>query len=82
MIVTAGLQILWGIIGPLVNRMPDIAINYDSIASSSVFTYLRAGLYFLPMQTVLQILGCIVALWVLRIIIAILHTLWASLPVV
>lgn len=82
MIATTIIQIVWSIVQPLVMRMPDIAINYDSIASSSVFTYLRAGIYFLPMQTVLQILGCIVALWVLRIIIAILHTLWASLPVV
>ena len=82
MIVTAGLKVLWAIAQPLIARIPDVAINYDSIATSSVFTYIRAGLYFLPMQTVLQILGCIVALWVLRIIIAILHTLWASLPVV
>lgn len=82
MIVTAGLSILWAIAQPLIARIPDVTINYDSIASSSVFTYLRAGLYFLPMQTVLQIFGCIIALWVLRIIIAILHSLWSSLPVV
>lgn len=82
MIVTAAISAIWAIVEPLVNRMPDIAINYDSIASSSVFTYIRAGLYFLPMGTVLKIFGVIVALWVLRIIIAVLHTLWASLPIV
>lgn len=82
MIVTAGLKILWAIAQPLINRIPEVAINYDSIASSSVFTYIRAGLYFLPMDTVWNIFSIVVALWVLRIIIAILHTLWASLPVV
>lgn len=82
MIVTMALHVIWGIVEPLVNRMPEIAINYDSIASSSVYTYLRAGLYFLPMQTVLRILTIIVALWVFRIVIALLHTLWASLPIV
>ena len=82
MIVTAGLTVLWAIAEPLITRIPDVAINYESIATSSVFTYLRAGLYFLPMQTVLRIFGCIIALWVLRIIIAILHTMWASLPIV
>ena len=82
MIVTAAISSIWAIVEPLVNRMPDIAINYDSIASSSVFTYIKAGLYFLPMHTVWNIFSLIVALWVLRIIIAVLHTLWASLPIV
>nr|WP_325298818.1 hypothetical protein [uncultured Dysosmobacter sp.] len=82
MIVTAAISAIWAIVEPLVNRMPDIAINYDSIASSSVFTYIKAGLYFLPMHTVWNIFSLIVALWVLRIIIAVLHTLWASLPIV
>ncbi len=82
MIVTAGLKILWAIAQPLINRIPDVWINYDSIASSSVFTYIRAGLYFLPMQTVWSIFSIVVALWVLRIVIALLHSLWASLPVV
>lgn len=82
MIVTAAISVIWAIVEPLINRIPDVAINYDSIASSSVFTYIRAGLYFLPMHTVWNIFSLIVALWVLRIIIALLHTLWASLPVV
>lgn len=82
MIVTAAISAIWAIVEPLVNRMPDIAINYDSIASSSVFTYIKAALYFLPMHTVWNIFSLVVALWVLRIIIAVLHTLWASLPVV
>lgn len=82
MIVTAAISAIWAIVEPLVNHIPDVSINYDSIASSSVFTYIRAGLYFLPMHTVWIIFSLIVALWVLRIVIAVLHTLWASLPVV
>jgi len=62
--------------------MPDIAINYDGIANSTVYQFIRAGLYFLPMDTVLRILSLVVALWVVRIVIAFLHSLWAALPIV
>ena len=82
MITTAVLTVLWGIIKPLIVRIPDLQINYAGLSSMSVYQYLRAGLYFFPMGTVVAILEIILALWVLRVVVAILHSLWDALPIV
>ena len=82
MITTAILKAIWAVVSPIVNRIPDFQINYDGLSSMSVYQYLRAGLYFFPMGTVITILEIVIALWSLRICIAILHSLWNALPLV
>ena len=82
MITTAVINVLWSIASPILALIPDIAINYDGIANSTVYQFIRAGLYFLPMETVTKILTLVIALWVLRIVIAFLHSIWAALPIV
>ena len=82
MITTAILTVIWGIVKPLLVRIPDLQINYAGLSSMSVYQYLRAGLYFFPMNPVLTIGGIVLSLWILRIVIAVLHSLWASLPIV
>ena len=82
MIMTAIIKVFWTVVSPILARIPAVQINYDGIASSGIYQYLRAGLYFFPMRTVLAIGGVVLSLWVLRIIIAVLHSLWASLPIV
>ena len=82
MLGTAVLNVIWGIVQPIINRVPDISINYDGIVGTTVYQFIRAGLYFLPMDTVKAILAIIVALWVLRVVIAVLHSLWSALPIV
>ena len=82
MVTTGIIQLLWSFAEPLISRMPDIAINYDGIANSSVYQFIRAGLYFLPMDTVVRILSLVIALWVVRLVIAFLHSIWAALPIV
>ena len=80
--ITAGiLQLLWQIAEPILNRVPTIAINYDGISNSSVFQFIQAGLYMLPMDVVIRILTLTLYLWVFRVVIAFLHSLWASLPI-
>lgn len=81
MIMTSILTLLWSIAEPLINKMPEIAINYDGIANSTVFQFLQAGMYMLPVDTVIRILGIVIGLWTFRIVIAFLHSLWAALPV-
>ena len=49
MITTAILTVIWGIVKPLLVRIPDLQINYAGLSSMSVYQYLRAGLYFFPM---------------------------------
>lgn len=82
MITDALIRAVWGIAYPLVMKIPDVQINYDGIANSTVYQFLQAGMYMLPIGTVTAILTIVVALWVLRIVIAILHSLWAALPIV
>ncbi len=82
MIFNPVIRVLWAIISPILAKIPSVQLNYDGVANSSAFQYIRAGLYFLPMQTVLKILGIIIALWIFRIVIAFLHSLWSSLPIV
>ena len=55
MITTAILTVVWGIVRPLLVRIPDLQINYAGLSSMSVYQYLRAGLYFFPMGTVVAI---------------------------
>ena len=82
MITTSVIRALWAIARPILGKIPSVQINYDGIASSGVYQYLRAALYFFPMNTVLTIGGIVLSLWILRIVIAVLHSLWASLPIV
>ena len=82
MIATVVVSVVWSVVKPLLNYIPTIQINYDGISNSTVFQFLRAGMYFLPTDTVSTILSLVIALWVLRVVIAILHSLWAALPVV
>ena len=82
MILTAIIKVFWTVVSPILAKIPSVQINYDGIASSGVYQYLRAGLYFFPMDTVLTIGGIVLSLWILRIVIAVLHSLWASLPIV
>lgn len=61
--------------------LPTIDIDVDAVVSSNAFTYIRAGLYFIPTDTVVTIGTLILALWVFRIIIAFVKVLWDVLPV-
>ena len=82
MITTAILSVIWAVIQPSLELVPDVAINYDGLANSSVYQYLRAALYLMPMEAFTGILTITVALWGLRMFIAFFRTLWAALPIV
>ena len=62
-------------------QLPDIEINKDQVVSSNVFTYIRAAMYFIPSGTVFTIGGIILALWVFRVIVAVVKVIWDLLPV-
>lgn len=82
MITTFVLSIIWDIVNPILNRVPEISIDYAGVSSSSVYQWIRAGLYFFPMNTVVAICTLTMALWILRVVIAFLHSLWNALPIV
>lgn len=67
---------------PCIAALPAITINAEAVISSSFFSYIRAGLYFLPIGTVTAIFSIQIALWTFRIIIAVMRAVWDLLPFV
>ena len=61
--------------------LPTINIDVDAVTASSAFEYIRAGLYFFPVNTVVQIITLTLSLWIFRIILAVVKTIWDLLPV-
>lgn len=82
MITTTILEFIWGLVEEPLSRVPNLNINYDDLSGSSVYQYLQAALYLFPMDTVIAICTISAALWILRVVIAFLRALWASLPIV
>ena len=78
----AGTLILTIIVLPLILLLPQINIDFVGIINSNIYTYLRAGLYFLPVLTVSKILILTVSIWVFRVIVSLIRTIWELLPLV
>lgn len=67
---------------PCINALPTITIDAEAVISSSFFSYIRAGLYFLPLGTVSVIFMLQLSLWIFRIIVAVIRAVWDLLPFV
>ena len=67
---------------PCIAALPAINIDANAVISSTFYTYIRAGLYFLPIGTVSTIFGIQVALWTFRIIVSVVRAVWDLLPFV
>ena len=63
------------IIIPLITALPTIAIDVPGVVNGSVYSFIRAGAYFLPMDTVAVILGISLGLYVFRMIVAIVKAI-------
>lgn len=67
---------------PCLALLPAISIDANTVISSTFYTYIRAGLYFLPVGTVTAIFSIQIALWTFRIIVAVVRAVWDLLPFV
>lgn len=65
---------------PCIAALPTITISYSAVTTSSVYSFIRGAMYFLPVKTVGIILSLILALWLFRMLIAIIRAVWAILP--
>ena len=61
--------------------LPTISIDPNTVIASNVFQYLRAAMYFIPVDTAEKILGVALVLWVWRVIVSVIRTLWDMLPI-
>lgn len=68
------------IIVPCLAALPAINIDANAVISSTFYSYIRAGLYFLPIGTVTAIFGIQLGLWTFRIIVSVVRSIWDILP--
>lgn len=73
--------LVFSVVVMLIGFLPTINIDPTAVVTSSAYAYIRAGCYFLPMQTVVTIISLVLALWLFRLIVAIIKALWDILPV-
>lgn len=81
MILVAIINIIFPLLGSLLGIV-DIDISLASEFMSKIGEFFSVACYLLPMPTVISILGITVILINFRIVIALLKTLWAILPLV
>lgn len=65
---------------PCLLALPTITIDTAAIIDGSFYGFVRAALYFIPVRTVAAILTISLALFILRVIIAFVRTIWDVLP--
>jgi len=65
----------------LLAMLPAIEIDQDAVTSSAAWSWIIAAMYFFPVGTVGAILTLIVALWLFRMIVSLVKTLWELLPI-
>lgn len=81
MIIVAIFNIIFPLLGGLLGIV-DIDISMASEFMSKTGEFFSVACYLLPMNTVISIMAITVILINFRILIAILKTLWAILPLV
>lgn len=65
----------------LIGFLPTISIDAGAVIAGTAYSYIRAAMYFLPLNTVITILSLVVSLAVFRIVVSLVKTLWDMLPV-
>ena len=74
--------ILFSLLDEILAVLPDVSWSVDSGAMSYFISMLQVVFYLLPMDTVVQIVGIVVTITVFRILVALVRTVWAVLPIV
>lgn len=83
MITTSVINLVLGLLSPLVAKLPDISFGFLSGETASTFLeWIKLAGYMLPFNTFFQIFGIICALQCVRILIGFFKALWGVLPVV
>lgn len=82
MITEFFLDIIFRLVSGMLSAAPDITFSVETSAFQYFVDILKVACYMLPMNTVSTIVGIIVGISGLRIVIAVIRTIWDLLPVV
>ena len=80
MITNAIIDFLWGFAAPILNQVPAIELNTVGVWDTGL-QWIQAALYFFPLSDVVAIFAIVLKLWMLRVAVAFLHSLWSALPI-
>ena len=73
------LNIIFNLVNWILEPLP--AITIPSLGpTSTFFDFVRCGLYMLPLNTIVSIVGILVLISMFRIFMAIVKTIWNLLP--
>lgn len=81
MLITPILDFIWSVLSPAINQIPTITLPSNPWTNTFI-DFVRMAFWMLPVQTFLEIMTIVFALWVLRVVVAFFKTLWGMLPLV
>lgn len=76
------IDILFSILSGLLSILPDISWSVDVSRFSTFFQIIGVAGYLLPMDTIITLVGLVMAITLFRIVISIVKTIWDLLPIV
>jgi len=76
------INLVWFIIKPLIDLMPEITIDVTTESMRFFLDACSAVSYLLPMSDIIIMIGIIVSITGLRIVISFIKTIWEMLPLV
>lgn len=81
MITNSILKVLGVVLGGLLSPLSLIKITIDFVASIPiVFSFLQVVAYLLPWRNILPLIILNISLFILRIVISLIKTIWSIIP--
>lgn len=82
MIVNSLMDVIFRMLEWVMSRLPDITWSVDTNAFQYFFSVIKAVCYLLPMGTIGTMFSIVVSIMTFRIMISLIKTVWAVLPLV
>ena len=82
MVTEAILSIMFSFVDGLLSHLPQPNIEIPANVITDAAQYFSVARLFIPFETVIAILGIIIGLQMFRILVSLIKTIWALLPIV
>ena len=76
------LNIIFGLISGMLSLLPDISWSFSVSALHPFLIFVRAAGYMLPIDTILTIMSLVISFTMVRVVVALIRTIWDLLPLV
>lgn len=82
MILEGIFNIIFGVLDFIIGLLPFSDMSFSSASLQSALDIIKSLAYFLPFDTIYDILGLIFCIMMFRVVVAIIKTIWQLLPLV